>query len=304
MISGRRCSALFAVSLAILTAGCFGQREALFGTEGAGGWKRFAGDSVVVLAAGDIALCDGVGDERTAAMLDTLAGTVLALGDQVYPAGTAEQFRDCYGPSWGRHKARTYPAPGNHEYRSPNAAPYFAYFGDAAGPAGRGYYSFNLGAWHVISLNSNVAMDEESAQQRWLRADLAANPRRCTLAFWHHPRFSSGPHGPTPDVAPLWRTLAQAGVDVVLQGHDHGYERFVPMTADGTPDATRGIRSFVIGGGGASLYPFVHTAAGSQSRYNLGWAIGRFTLRDESYEWELILAWDGTSVDRGGEVCH
>jgi hypothetical protein len=304
MNSGRTCSVFLAASLCTLSAACFGRQEAFYGVEGTVGWERLTGDSVVVLAAGDIAVCDGDGDERTAAMLDTLAGTVLTLGDHAYRNGTAEEFRDCYDPTWGRHKGRTHPTPGNHEYHSPDAAPYFAYFGAAAGPAGRGYYSFELGAWHVISLNSNVAMDTGSPQDRWLRADLAAHPRRCTLAFWHHPRFSSGPHGPTSDVAPLWRTLAEGGVDVVLQGHDHGYERFVPMTAEGTPDSARGIRSFVVGGGGAPVYPYTGRAEGSQSRYNVGWGIGRFTLRDASYEWELILASDGTSVDHGGERCR
>jgi hypothetical protein len=302
MIHWRTFKPLYFACVAAMPLTCSGRTEASFGSEGAAG-RRLTGDSVVVLAAGDIGVCDGDGDSRTAALLDTLGGTVLMLGDGAYPSGTAAQYRDCYGSTWGRHKARTYPAPGNHEYRTRGAADYFAYFGRRAGPPGRGWYSFDLGAWHVVSLNSNVPMDPGSAQVRWLRADLAANKRACTLAFWHHPRFSSGPHGPTSEVAPLWRVLADAGADVVLQGHDHAYERFIPMNAEGLPDPVRGIRSFVVGIGGAPLYPYVRAAEGSQSRYNLGWGVARFTLRADSYEWELITA-TGESVDRGGERCR
>ena len=259
----------------------------------------------VLLAAGDVARCGQAGDDTTAALLDTLAGTVLALGDQAYGRGSAAEYRDCYDPSWGRHRARTRPAPGNHEYGSGGAAPYFAYFGDAAGPAGRGYYSMDIGAWHVVSLNSNVAMHPGSAQAQWLQADLAAHPSRCTLAFWHHPRFSSGKHGSDPDVAPLWDVLADAGADVVLAGHDHVYERFARMSADGAVDDVNGIRSFVVGTGGADLYPFRDVpVAGSEVRYNERFGVLRLTLRDDGYAWAFIPVGGGAPIDAGEEQCH
>jgi acid phosphatase type 7 len=291
-------------ALLLVTASCGGCRQAFFSKEGWITGTPPAGDSVVVLAAGDIARCDGSGDEQTAAMLDTLRGVVLALGDNAYYSGTEAEYRDCYDPTWGRHRARTRPAPGNHEYGTPGAAGYFAYFGELAGPPGRGWYSFDLGAWHVVSLNSNVAMSPGSEQERWLREDLAAHPSRCTLAFWHHPRFSSGPHGAQHRVAPLWQALYEAGADVVLQGHDHGYERFSRMASDGRLDPARGIRSFVAGGGGAELYPYVRAARGSQSRYNRGWSVLRLTLRADSYEWEVLTPDRTQPLEHGGEACH
>ena len=182
----------------------------------------------VVVGAGDIADCARTQDQATAALLDGIPGTVIALGDLAYQSGTAAEFANCYGPTWGRHRARTRPSPGNHEYLSSGAAPYYAYFGAAAGPAGRGYYSFNLGNWHIVSLNSNVAAGAGSAQDQWLRADLAdpANQKPCTLAYWHHALFSSGSgHGNDFRTMGLFQTLYNAGADVVLTGHDHNYER-------------------------------------------------------------------------------
>ena len=201
------------------------------------------GSSVVILAAGDIANCDGTGDEATAQLLDNLPGTVLTLGDNAYPDGTAQQFNDCYNPTWGRHKARTRPSPGNHDYHVPGAADYFAYFGSAAGEAGKGYYSFNLGAWHLIALNSQLDSAAGSVQEQWLRTDLAANQKTCVLAYWHYPRFNSGSHGNNTKTQPFWQALYDYGADVVLSGHEHLYERFAPQKPDGTADATRGLRS-------------------------------------------------------------
>lgn len=295
-------SILLAALLAVTS--CGGCRQAYFGSEGMLVEPSPAGDSVVVLAAGDIATCDGEGDERTAAMLDTLPGVVLAVGDNAYYAGTAAEYRDCYAPTWGRHRARTRPAPGNHEYGTPGAAGYFAYFSELAGPPGRGWYSFDLGAWHLVSLNSNVSMAPGSDQDRWLRADLAAHSSRCTLAYFHHPRFSSGPHGSYPSVEPLWRALYEAGADVVLQAHDHGYERFLLMAPDGRPDPQHGLRSFVVGGGGARLYPYRGTVAGSQSRYDRGWSVLRLTLRAGSYEWELLTPGGPQPLEHGGDACR
>ena len=258
----------------------------------------------VLLAAGDIARCDSDGDEATARLLDSLPGTVLTMGDHAYRRGTRTAFATCYDSSWGRHRARTRPAPGNHDYRVSNAASYFAYFGAAAGPPGRGYYSFDVAGWHVISLNSNVNLRANSPQLRWLRADLAKHPSRCTLAYWHHPRFSSGVHGSDGRIAPLWRTLYQAGVDVVLQGHDHSYERFVPLDADGQPDADRGIRSFVVGTGGAHLRDFPVIAPGSEVRYNGGHGVLKLSLQPDGYEWEFVAAGDTGFSDRGQGRCH
>ena len=257
-----------------------------------------------LLAAGDVARCGQDGDDATAALLDTLSGTVLALGDHAYQNGTAAEYWDCFDPSWGRHRPRTRPAPGNHEYGSPGAAPYFAYFGSAAGPAGRGYYSFDVGAWHVVSLNSNTGMQPGSPQEQWLRADLAAHPARCTLAFWHHPRFSSSRHGSDARSSALWAALAEAGADVVLAGHDHVYERFAPLAADGTPDAARGIRSFVVGTGGADLYEFqAASAPGSEARYNASFGVLQIALGDADYAWTFIPVGGGAPVDRGRASC-
>jgi acid phosphatase type 7 len=258
----------------------------------------------ILLAAGDIASCQSDGDEATARLLGYLPGTVLTLGDNVYRHGTRATFAACYDSSWGRHRARTRPAPGNHEYHVQDAAGYFAYFGAAAGPPGRGYYSFDVGGWHVISLNSNVGLRPHSPQMQWLRADLAAHPSRCTLAYWHHPRFSSGKHGSSRRLASLWRTLYNAGVDVVLQGHDHSYERFAPLDADGQPDENRGIRSFVVGTGGARLRAFSAVVPGSEVRYNGGHGVLKLSLRPDSYEWEFLAADGMDSVDRGEGRCH
>jgi Calcineurin-like phosphoesterase len=205
--------------------------------------------STTVLAAGDIASCTTSGDEQTAALLDTLPGTVLTLRDTVYDDGSASQFARCYAPSWGRFRDRTYPAPGNHDYQTAGASGYYGFFGPRAGQPGNGWYSFNLGRWHLIALNSNCnavgGCQPGSEQERWLWADLAAHPARCTLAFWHHPRFSSGTtHGSDPAVGGLWVALYQAGADVVLVGHEHNYERFAPLDPQGRVDPARACGSW------------------------------------------------------------
>lgn len=275
-----------------------------YGTEGALAGAMEPGDSIVVLAAGDIADCRTGGDEQTAAMLDTLPGMILALGDNAYVNGSEAEYRDCYAPTWGRHRDRTWPAPGNHDYNTPGAAPYYAYYGERAGAPGRGYYSFGAGDWHVVMLNSNLDVSAGSEQERWLRADLAANPTRCAVAVIHHPRFSSSWHGSNPSVTPLWQALYDAGVDLVLSGHDHVYERFLRMAPDGRPDPERGIRSFVVGTGGARHYPFVRAAPGSAYRLRSSWGVLRLTLRSDRYEWEFLNAGDGRALDHGGEACR
>jgi hypothetical protein len=290
----------FASGLA-LACGC---SQTYLGTEGAVTGAVAPGDSVVVLAAGDIASCATPGDELTAAVLDTIPGLILALGDNAYFSGSAAEYRTCYAPTWGRHLQRTRSAPGNHDYRTAGAAGYFAYFGERAGPPGRGWYSFDVGAWHVVFLNTSARMQPGSEQERWLRADLAAHPRRCTLAVMHHPRFSSGLHGANPAVIPLWRALHEAGADVVLSGHDHVYERFVRMTPEGHPDRERGIRSFVVGTGGAHHVGFYGRAAGSQARLDREWGVLKLTLRADRYEWEFVTAVGGRRLDHGEDPCR
>jgi hypothetical protein len=266
-----------------------------------------AGDPVL-LAAGDIADCASAGDEATAALLDTLGGTIAGLGDHAYLEGSAAQFAQCYEPSWGRHKARTRPAVGNHEYRTPGAAPYFAYFGAAAGDPAKGYYAYDLGQWHVVVLNSNCAVVScaaGSAQERWLRADLAANTHACTLAYWHHPLFTSSMnHGPATETRPLYQALYDAKAEVLLTGHNHNYERFAPQNPQGQLDTTRGIREFVVGTGGASRYGFGATRANSEVRDATTYGVLRMTLRPGGYDWLFVPEAGKTFTDAGTGGCH
>ena len=262
----------------------------------------------VLVGAGDIAACDRDGDEKTAALLDGIPGTVFTLGDNAYPNGTPEQFANCYEPSWGRHKARTRPAPGNHDYRTRGAAGYFAYFGAAAGDPTKGYYSYDLGGWHVVVLNSNCGeiggCGVGSPQQKWLEADLAAHPAPCTVAMWHHPRFSSAEHGNDAATRDLWKTLQNAGAELVLAGHDHDYERFGPQDADGKADPARGLRSFVVGTGGKSFYSFEKIQPNSEVRNTETPGVLKLTLHPESYDWQFIPAAGGSFTDSGSAACH
>ena len=262
----------------------------------------------VLVGAGDIASCDSGGDEQTAALLDTIDGTVFTLGDNVYPNGTAKQFLECYDPSWGRHKARTRPTPGNHDYRTQAAAGYFAYFGGAAGDPRTGYYAYDLGAWRVYALNSNCGQiggcGLGSAQELWLKKDLAANPRPCTVAMWHHPRFSSGAHGDDTDMRHLWKVLYDAGAELVLAGHDHTYERFAPQNPEGKLDLERGIRDFVVGTGGRSHYPFERVDRESQIRNNTDYGVLKLTLHADAYDWEFIPVAGASFRDKGSGKCH
>jgi len=265
-----------------------------------------SGDSgTTLVGAGDIADCDSHGDEQTAALLDRIAGTVFTAGDNAYSDGTAEQFARCYAGSWGRHRARTRPAPGNHDYRSDDGAPYFHYYGALAGPAGRGYYSYDVGTWHVISLNSNIDMRAGSPQERWLRDDLAAHPSACVLAYWHHPRFSSGTeHGSDRRTRFLWQALYDHGADVVLAGHEHNYERFAPQTAEGAADAARGIREFVVGTGGADRYAFGPPLPNSEVRNGDVWGVLKLTLLPGRYRWEFVPVAGMSFSDSGLGRCH
>jgi hypothetical protein len=272
--------------------------------------------AVTVYAAGDIARCayhdaaySGAADTARTVAAGLAAdpqAIVLTLGDHTYPRGRAQEFADCYGPTWGAFKDRTWPAPGNHEYTTPKAAPYFAYFGERAG---RGYYSLELGSWHIVSLDSNLAPAEHAAQIAWLRADLASHPARCTLAFWHHPLYSSGGHGSIPKMRDAWRLLQEAGAELVLSGHDHDYERFAPQDADGRPDRERGMRQFVVGTGGAYPTPFLLTVKNSEMRDSGRTGVLRLRLLDGRYEWEFLESARLTPLglpppDRGSDVCH
>ena len=255
------------------------------------------------VGAGDIADCRSNGAEQTARLLDRFGGTVFTTGDNAYPDGTVRDYERCYGPTWGRHRGRTRPAPGNHEYHSAGASAYFQYFGGNAGPSGRGYYSFDLGAWHIISLNSEIDMRAGSAQEQWLRHDLATNPRPCTAAYWHKPLFSSGPHGGFAPARSLWQTLYEHDVEIVLTGHDHLYERFAPQDAEGSPDPVRGIRQFTLGTGGAERYEGHNTRPNSEIR-GRDWGVLALTLESSSYRWEFVPVEGATFRDAGTSSCH
>lgn len=262
-------------------------------------------DSVIFVGAGDIASCANDGDEGTAELLDVIPGTVFTLGDNVYPSGDLRDFRDCYEPTWGRHKARTRPAPGNHDYETRGAAGYFGYFGAAAGDPQKGYYSFDLADWHIIALNDNIAHSAGSAQERWLRADLASHNKPCTLAYWHRPRFSSGAvHGDDPSGEPLWQALYDADADLVLGGHDHEYERFVPQTPTGAANPVRGIREFVVGTGGGSHYSLGRREANSEIFDATTFGVLKLTLSPGRYTWQFIPIAGGSFTDSGSGVCH
>ena len=264
----------------------------------------------VLIAAGDIAGCLSPGDEATADLIDGIAGTVITLGDNVYDNGTLAEYTNCYAPSWGRHRSRTRPAPGNHEYNTPNAMGYFAYFGTAAGDPGKGYYSYDLGAWHIIVLNSNlgcrmISCALGSEQDAWLRAELAAHSNVCTLAYWHHPRFNSGAvHGDHPAVADFWNALYSYGADVVLNGHEHIYERFAPQTPGAIADPAKGIRQFTVGTGGRGLYAIGVVKPNSEVRNGSSYGVLKLTLRPTSYDWQFVPVAGATFTDSGTGQCH
>ncbi len=230
---------------------------------------------------------------------------ILVLGDSQYDEGKIKQYRASYDESWGRFLPKTYPVPGNHEYYTPRASGYFRYFGARASPDGRSYYAFNIGGWLVLGLNSNcdlIRCNRRSAQGRWLEQTLSGWDGDCTLAFMHHPRFSSGPHGDEPMVRPLWRQLVRHSVDAVLAGHDHTYERFSPRDVTGDHNADSGIRSFVSGLGGATRYPFGSREPGSRFRFNRRYGVLELGLAHGSYSWRF-LALGGRTFDAGSDTC-
>ncbi|MGH3930181.1 MAG: DUF7594 domain-containing protein [Pseudonocardiaceae bacterium] len=262
-----------------------------------------SGDPVLV-GAGDIAT-SGSGDSATAALLNNISGTVFTTGDNVYPDGTASQFSTYYDPTWGQHKARTRPSPGNHDYHTSGASGYYNYFGANAGPSGQGYYSYDLGSWHVVSLNSEVSMAVGSAQEQWLRTDLAASTKPCTIAYWHKPRFTSGAnHSPNTATGPLVQALYDFDAEVIATGHNHQYERFAPMNPSGQLDTTNGIRHFVAGMGGASHYGFGTIQPNSEARNSDTYGVLKLTLHANSYDWQFVPEAGKTYSDSGTTNCH
>jgi acid phosphatase type 7 len=277
----------------------------------------------VMIGAGDIAVCGTSADEATSHVVDSvlaadsashLPTVVFTLGDNAYPSGDQgvdKDFQRCFAGSWGRPSIlpAIRPAPGNHDYDSGSASPYFAYFGERAGPAGKGYYSYDIGSWHIVSLNSELYFEgghagDATAQESWLRADLASNPRKCTLAYFHRPLFSSGIYGTTAEVRPLWDILFAANADVVLNGHEHHYERFGPQTPSGIADAARGIVEIIAGTGGAELreirYPL---AANSEAQIHGRYGVLKLELFDRGYRHSFIEA-GGRVWDSGEGLCH
>jgi acid phosphatase type 7 len=266
------------------------------------------GPTVVLVGAGDIADCGSINDEATAALVETIPGIVFTAGDNAYNVGSAAEYRKCYDPSWGRFRDRTWPAIGNHDALTAAGANYFAYFGSAAGAAPDGWYSFEAGTWHVIVLNSNCpgpnGCGEGSAQLAWLRADLTGHPDGCTLAIWHHPRFSSGEHGNNRGVSPFWEALYAAGADLIVNGHDHDYERFAAQTPSGTLDPTRGIREIVVGTGGKSLRRFDKLVPNSEVRDASSYGVIRLELAPRGYSWQFLAVQAKGFSDSGSDVCH
>ena len=273
--------------------------------------------AVTLVGAGDITSCTSTGDTATARLLANIPGTVLAMGDNAYGEGSAAQFRNCYDPNWGRFKARTKPIVGNHEYRTPDASGYFGYFGAAAGEPGKGYYSYDRGAWHIVALNSECnywatgfkdgpswcSSQRQADMIAWLKADLAANPTACTLAYFHQPRFSSGYGGNALETQPIWDALYAARADVVLSGHDHIYERLARQNPNGALDTSRGIRQFTVGTGGVEHGGIGTIKANSQVRNTTAYGVLKLTLNSTSYSWKFVPEAGKTFTDSGTTNC-
>ena len=270
----------------------------------------FASNDPVIVAAGDIANCGGRDQRATAEIAAGQTGKVLTLGDNAYPHGAPEEFATCFDPTWGRFKDRIYPTPGNHDYDTPEAAGYFGYFGAAAGEPGKGYYSFDLGSWHLVALNSNCefigSCEAGSPQETWLKSDLAAHPAKCTLVFFHHPLFTSGAaEPPATEMRPIWQDLYDAGVDLVLNGHAHDYERFAPQDPQGNADPARGIVQIVVGTGGIDLAPLQSSPQpNSLVRQNTTYGVLQLTLHPDSYDFKFLPTAGEAFDDAGSGKCH
>lgn len=268
-----------------------------------------AATTATMVGAGDIADCGNNRDEATARLLGRIGGTVFTLGDSVYDRGTSAEFRNCYAPSWGKYKRRTKPASGNHEYYTDNAAPYYSYFGARAGSPNKGYYSYNRGAWHVVVLNSNCdkigGCGETSRQGKWLRADLARDKSRCTLAYFHHPLYASGTKVQTTSVRPFWDMLHADGADVILAGHAHRYERLAPQTPGGFRSYKNGIRQFIVGTGGKPPSgPAGAKDDNSQVLNDSTPGVLKLNLHPRAYSWKFVPVAGKTFTDSGKQRCH
>ncbi len=274
---------------------------------------------VTFIGAGDIADCQSKGDEATAKLVEgvlatTPTATVFTLGDNAYNLGTALEFRLCYEPTWGKFKKQTLPTAGNHDYSIPSlpfigkAAGYYGYFGAAAGDKTKGYYSYDIGSWHIVALNSNCGdiggCDENSEQGKWLKADLAGSTAKCTAALWHHPRFNIGKHGDNTSMQPFWKLLSEANADVTLVGHDHNYQRWAPLDVDGKVDAAKGIRQFLVGTGGRDFYAFEKDDPRVEAKEADTFGVIQFTLKANGYDWKFLAEDGKTFTDVGTGSCH
>jgi acid phosphatase type 7 len=256
------------------------------------------GETVVLVGAGDISKCSNDNDTKTAKLLEGISGTVFTTGDNVYESGTASQYTNCYKPTWGKYKNRTKPVPGNHDYQTAGATGYFNYFGVPK------YYAYNSGDWRIYALNSEIDTSATSAQVKWLKADLANNPKKCVMAYWHRPRWSSGSqHGNDSKVQALWNVLYDAKAELVINGHSHNYERFGPMNKSGLA-VDGGLREIVVGTGGASLNGFSSILPASRARNASTYGVVKLTLRPGSYDWKFIPIAGKSYTDSGTTKCH
>jgi hypothetical protein len=272
------------------------------------------GDEVVFVGAGDIAECPTPDDEATAALLDEVVAehpgaVIYTTGDNAYQDGSYEEYLECYDPSWGRFKDRTYPAVGNHEFKQRQAEGYHEYWGERGGPFDKYYYSFDVGSWQVIVLNSSCHRvgceigSPDGQQAEWLTAELERSEALCTIAIWHHPRWSSGRYSNDPDYSEFWEILYEHDAEIVLNGHEHLYERFEPLAPDGSLDEAAGIRQFTVGTGGGNLRGFEEIKPHSAAR-GVEHGVLQFRLGPERYSWEFIPVEDGTFTDSGEARCH
>lgn len=313
---------LLGVASCALVIGC-SRDEPSKPPSGAGAKEMALPGATAVIAVGDIGVCGASGDEATATIVDSLlivdsvAGVqraVITIGDNAYRSGGVgpmKAFTRCFAPSWGTPRIMSVirPSPGNHDYDSGTGTPYFDYFGARAGPPGKGYYSFDLGDWHLVSLNSELYFGrgspaEAKEQEDWLRRDLSGNRKRCTLAYFHRPRFSSGSHRGTAEMQTLWSILYDADADLILNGHEHDYERFLPQTPAGTVDSARGIPQIVAGTGGASLRGIrSQLAANSVIQIHGHYGVLKLALGAGEYT-HAFLDTEGRVWDAGSGKCH
>ena len=319
----RLVSYAFQITLPVVALACKPTAQLTPPPAGASAAEVALSGASVLIGAGDIAVCNSPGDEATAVLVDSVLRAdsaakvhdeVFTLGDNAYPSGSASDFALCFAPSWGDSAKlimkNIRPAPGNHEYLSNGAAPYSKYFGSRAGPSTKGYYSYDVGAWHAIVLNSEIVVNtafsdaERQAQEDWLTQDLKSHTQSCMLAYWHHPRFSSGWHGSDPRLAPFWRILYDGNVDLILNGHDHDYERFLPQTPEGTADSVAGLTEIIVGTGGGDLRGYRSTfASNSATRIEGHYGVLKVTLG--AAEWRsAFLDVNGRLWDQTGGKCH